>query len=124
MSLQDVLDGKDPQWQQVQPEPQEEGEGPERLDPQVGDQIVGTYMGDKEFVSKFPNPKTGLKDKINHLLLFKLLDGRDASFFAKGNLWYQLKNVAAGTLVKLERFPDEETKDGYKVQTWAVFTAS
>lgn len=123
MTLQDVLGGAEPQWQQVQT-PQEDGEGPERLDPQVGDTVVGTYMGDKEFLSKYPNPKTGAKDKINHLLTFKLLDGRDASFFAKGNLWYQMQNVAPGTLVKLERFPDEESKQGYTVQTWAVFTAS
>src|ERR1700746_1775121 len=123
MSLNDVLNGQEPQWNQVQTG-SAEGEGPERLDPKVGDQIVGTYMGDKEFLSKFPNPKTGAKDKINHLLLFKLLDGTDASFFAKGNLWYQMQNVSAGTLVKLERFPDEESKAGFTVQSWAVFTAS
>lgn len=124
MTLQDVLGGAEPNWNQVQTAPAEDGEGLDRLDPQVGDTVVGTYMGDKEFVSKFPNPKTGVKDKINHLLLFKMLDGRDASFFAKGNLWYQMQNVSAGTLVKLERFPDEESKQGYTVQTWAVFTAS
>ena len=123
MTLNDVLGGKDPQWAPVAT-PQEDGEGPERLDPEVGDTVVGTYMGDKEFLSKFPNPKTGMKDKINHLLRFKLIDGTDATFFAKGNLWYQMQNVAEGTLVKLERIPDEETKDGYKVQTWLVFTAS
>lgn len=123
MSLNDVLGGAEPQWAPIQTE-QAEGEGPERLDPQVGDTVVGTYMGDTEFLSKFPNPKTGLKDKINHLLRFKLLDGNDATFFAKGNLWYQLQNVPEGTLVKLERFPDEQTKQGYTVQTWAVFVAS
>lgn len=122
MTLQDVL-GKEPQWQQVATGGGEDNEFV-RLDPQVGDTVVGTYMGDKEFLSKFPNPKTGAKDKINHLLLFKLLDGSDASFFAKGNLWYQMQNVAAGTLVKLERFPDEESKAGFTVQSWAVFTAS
>lgn len=119
--LTDIL-GAEPTWNQV--ETGGDSEDFVRLDPQVGDTVVGTYMGDKEFVSKFPNPKTGMKDKVNHLLLIKLIDGKDASFFAKGNLWYQMQNVASGTLVKLERFPDEETKDGFKTQTWAVFTAS
>lgn len=122
MSLKDVL-GAEPTWTAVDTTT-DDGEGPERLNLAIGDMLVGTYMGDKEFISKYRNAKTGQFDKINHLLLFRMLDGTDASFFAKGNLWYQMQNVSAGTLVKIERLPDETMKDGNPVTTWLVFTAS
>lgn len=125
MSLNDVL-GNEPSWAPLEkPAASEDGEyTSEMLKPEVGEQVVGTYMGDSEFLSKFPNPKTGRKDKYNHLLKIKRLDGTDAVMWAKGNLWFQMQNVSEGTVIKLERLPDEETRDGYTVQTWLVFTAS
>lgn len=125
MSLQDVLNGQEPQWAPVASGGSEDGEyTSEMLKPEVGDTVVGTYMGATSHLSKFPNPKTGQKDKYNQLIKIKRLDGSDAVLWAKGNLWFQMQNVPEGTLVKLERIPDEETKQGFTVQTWLVFQAS
>lgn len=123
MSLKDVL-GTEPTWSQVDTGSGDSEGGSDMLAPEVGDTVIGTYMGHSSHLSKFPNPKTGQKDKYNELLKFKLVDGGDAVLWAKGNLWYQMKNVAEGTLVKLERLPDEESKQGFTVQTYVVFTAS
>lgn len=121
MTLKDIL-GKEPTWNQV--ETSSEDGGSDMLKPEVGDTVVGTYMGFTEHLSNFPNPKTGKKDKYNQLLKIKQVDGQDAVLWAKGNLWYQMKNVAEGTLVKIERLPDEKSKDGFTVTTWVVFTAA
>lgn len=130
MSLQDVLNGNEPNWTALPTGASEDGEYSSEMievngpvdDPRT--YVVGTYMGSTEHLSKFPNPKTGQKDKYNRLLKFKRLDGTDAVMWAKGNLWSQMKNVAEGTLVKIDRLPNEETKDGYTVTTWIVFQAS
>jgi hypothetical protein len=122
MGLSDIL-GQEPTWNQVQTGSDSDGAS-DMLTPDVGDTVIGTYMGSSEHLSKFPNSKTGKMDKYNQLLKFKLVDGSDAVLWAKGNLWYQMKDVEEGTLVKLERLPDEKSKQGFTVSTWVVFTAS
>ena len=119
MTLQDVLGGQEPQWQAVEAGGSADND---MLKPEVGDTVVGTYMGYTEHKSNFPGPDGSAK--FNKLLKIKRLDGTDAVLWNKGNLWYQMQNVAEGTLVKLERFPDEKSKQGFTVQNWGVFTAS
>ncbi len=129
MSLKDIIGTEEPQWAPVATG-SEDGEYTSEMievNAKVDDvrtYVVGTYMGHSEHLSKFPNPKTGQKDKVNQLLKFKRLDGTDAVMWAKGNLWSQMRNVPEGTLVKIDRLPNEETKDGYNVSTWIVFQAS
>ncbi len=121
MSLKDVL-GSEPKWEQVQTGG--DGEQAERIEPAVGDVLIGTLTGAFPVTSKFPDPKNPGQKKINTLYKITGIDGKDVVFFGKGNLSYQLKSVADGTLVRLERLPDEESKDGWTVQNWAVFTAA
>lgn len=118
MGLKDII-GQEPQWQQVETPAQGEND---MLKPEVGDQIVGTYMGYTEHQSNFPGAD-GVRP-MNKLFKLKGLDGADLVLWNKGNLWYQLQAVGEGTLVKLERFPDEKSKKGFTVQNWAVFTAA
>lgn len=118
MGLQDIIGGE-PQWEQVQAPAAGEND---MLKPEVGDTVVGTYMGFSEHQSNFPGPD-GTRP-MNKLFKITQLDGSDAVLWNKGNLWYQLQAVSEGTLVKLERFPDEKSKKGFTVQNWAVFTAS
>lgn len=127
MGLQDVLNGAEPNWNQVETTNEGGDSDMIEVDGKVDDPrtyVTGTYMGHTSHLSKFPNPKTGQKDKYTQLLKFKRLDGTDAVMWAKGNLWYQMKDVPEGTLVKVERLPNETTKDGYNVTSWVVFTAS
>lgn len=120
MALKDIIGQDEPQWEQVAPASTEGGS--EMLKPEVGDEIVGTFMGYTEHQSNFPGPDG--QRPMNKLFKIKQLDGADVVLWNKGNLWYQLQSVPSGTLVKLERFPDEKSKKGFTVQNWGVFTAA